>query len=133
MTDLGTVIDELLPQIGTNEGALLAPQEPLAELQARLEGIPIVYLLWNERAGLFKIGQTRHIRQRMKTLSSEEGCELELWSYRASFDRPLRVTKDEVRHVERSMHDRFSHYRVRGEWFLPAPEICEAFGLGGYE
>ena len=95
----------------------------------RVEGVPIVYLLGHTVTGLVKIGRSKRMRQRLKTLQREEGADLVWLSYLAAFGRDLWRTEDESYWLERDLHKRFAAFRVRGEWFLPADPILDHFGV----
>jgi hypothetical protein len=61
------------------------------------------YLIKNKRNGLYKIGKTKNIKHREKTLQSEEP--------------EISVIKTFDSDIESILHDKYSDYRVRGEWF----------------
>jgi hypothetical protein len=63
------------------------------------------YLMLNTRNGFYKIGESNLPKFREKTLQSEEP-EVEIY---ASF------TSEKCN--EKILHERFSHKRIRGEWF----------------
>ena len=61
------------------------------------------YLIKNKRNGLYKIGRSKNIKQREKTLQSEEP--------------EISVIKTFDSDIESILHSKYSDYRVRGEWF----------------
>ena len=69
------------------------------------EGEEHVYLMYNTRNDLIKIGQSKHPNSREKTLQSEEPeiVLLAMWQAPKS--------------VEKELHKKFSSKRKRGEWF----------------
>lgn len=64
---------------------------------------PICYIMKNKRNGFYKIGYSIDPKNREKTLQSEEP-NIEL----------IKVFKE---NHEKELHDNYSKYRVRGEWF----------------
>lgn len=77
-----------------------------------------VYIVRNETNGLYKIGQTRTLRERLIALRGSVGGPLRLVWY-ISTNRPLRLEKD--------MHARFADCHDHGDWFALSPEqVAEA-------
>jgi hypothetical protein len=81
---------------------------------------PVIYFLRNEHQHI-KIGTTRHLESRLDSLRGGYYGRLQLLA-----------TMPGGRDQERSLHERFAHLRIRGEWFHEAPELL-AFveSLGG--
>lgn len=69
-----------------------------------------LYLMKNEANGYYKIGITKNLARREKTLQSEEP-DITLFRYRKCKDRK------EASFIEKILHTLFIDYRVRGEWF----------------
>lgn len=69
---------------------------------------PRVYVLFAERAGLFKIGIAGDVEKRLRQLQSNSGDTLHLL-----------YTCPGGRKFEASLHEYQSAFRVRGEWFKP--------------
>ena len=64
--------------------------------------------------GPIKIGETDDVEGRIRALQTANPEELSL----------LGRIPCEL-HSEKSLHERFKHLRLRGEWFTPAPELLE--------
>ena len=62
------------------------------------------YIIRNNTNGLIKIGQSRDVEQRVRSLSTTAGSELEI----------LCVIDE---NIEGELHRKFSSYRTTGEWF----------------
>lgn len=62
------------------------------------------YIIRNNTNGLIKIGRSRDVEQRVRSLSTATGSELELL---------CTIDKD----IENELHRKFSNYRTMGEWF----------------
>jgi len=62
------------------------------------------YIIRNNTNGLIKIGQSRDVEQRVRSLSTMAGSELEI----------LCVIDE---NIESELHRKFSSYRTTGEWF----------------
>jgi len=62
------------------------------------------YIIKNPSSGLIKIGKTVDIKTRLQTLMCGAGVMLEIL---------VVIPAD----IERELHQKFSHLRVRGEWF----------------
>jgi len=65
-------------------------------------------------AGLIKIGYAEDVAARLSSLQVGSA-------------EPLHLLGDLPgdREAEEWLHNRFGHLRVRGEWFLPAPELLD--------
>lgn len=66
-----------------------------------------VYILKADN-GLYKIGQTTHLSERIKQLGIQLPYELELVWY---------IPTDHVLIAEKKLHDYFADKRIKGEWF----------------
>jgi len=64
--------------------------------------------------GLIKIGFSKDPQSRRSALAGQSGVMLEMLA-----------TKPGDRSEEQALHRRFAAHRVTGEWFRPAPELCE--------
>lgn len=64
---------------------------------------PVCYIMKNKRNGLYKIGYSIDPKNREKTLQSEEPN--------------INLIKVFKENHEKELHDNYSKYRVRGEWF----------------
>jgi hypothetical protein len=77
-----------------------------------------VYLIADQEAGLFKIGISINVTNRISSLMTGSGRNLVLlksWNFRnASLT------------VERSLHRKFSEYRTHGEWFRLTNDAVQA-------
>lgn len=62
------------------------------------------YIIRNNTNGLIKIGRSRDVEQRVRSLSTTAGSELEI----------LCVIDE---NIENELHRKFSSYRTTGEWF----------------
>ena len=71
-----------------------------------------VYFIQCGTTGPVKIGMARDVRKRMATLQT--AC---------PFDLRLLAAIDGSADLERELHQRFAEHRLRGEWFLPVPEL----------
>ncbi len=72
----------------------------------------VCYYLENPIENQIKIGHSRRLRQRVKTLSAE-----------AKVDLRLLATEPGGELVERMRHREFADIRIKGEWFRPSPEL----------
>jgi Meiotically up-regulated gene 113 len=77
--------------------------------------LAVVYLISDQEAGVFKIGISMNVNDRITALRSESGRNLLLlksWNCNDSL------------FVERSLHWTFKEHRIHGEWFrLPADTV----------
>jgi hypothetical protein len=71
-----------------------------------------VYFIQDMHTGAIKIGSARFPEVRLKELQTGTSAELRLLSA---------VPGGQA--LERDLHERFAHLRIRGEWFLNSPEI----------
>lgn len=82
-----------------------------------------IYFIDDSQRGLIKIGMSRDIGRRMRSLRKEFGAHLRLI---ASFSGPG--------DMETYLHRRLSEWRVKGEWFTPCEQLlgfAEACADGG--
>lgn len=87
-----------------------------------------VYVLKNPATGLYKIGKSTNINQRVKTISMQSGVWVELIcaAYIETFHTDYSL-------IETLLHRHFKPKRVIGEWFSLSTQdvldIYSAFGL----
>jgi hypothetical protein len=81
----------------------------------------MVYLIVDEEEKFCKIGHSKDPQKRLQSLQSSSPCLLYL-SY------VIRGGKE----LERKLHDKFSHHRVRGEWYKCVSSIFNLFEERGY-
>jgi hypothetical protein len=72
----------------------------------------VIYFIQRDDDGPIKIGTTRFMRDRLASLRVGSPQPLTL----------LGVMPGDLG-MERHIHGRFSHLRLKGEWFEPAPEL----------
>ncbi len=90
----------------------------LAEKLRRSRFTTFVYIMEDTRNGVFKIGHSRTPGKRERTLQSEVP------------EIILRFAVPAEEEHEKALHARFSHLRIRGEWFeLSADEVVEAIAF----
>jgi len=94
----------------------------IQELESRTQArMGYVYLLQADN-GLYKIGQTKVIDQRIKQLVVSLPYELEL---------VLTIESEFYKEIEATFHEQFADKRARGEWFeLSEADIEHIKGLG---
>ena len=69
--------------------------------------------------GPVKIGSSQNVQGRLKALQTGNASPLNIRKWIGPFE-----TK-KASEMERALHEKFKHYRVRGEWF--ASEVLETF------
>ena len=80
-----------------------------------------VYLVRNDNNGMIKIGRSRAVEKRLKTLQTSNPFPLSLI---------LTISTNNAPQVESNLHKIFRHKRVYGEWFnLSDQDIDLAFNL----
>lgn len=67
-----------------------------------------VYFAQRRKGGLIKIGYSRNVKPRVQTIRA----------------KVIGAVPGE-REVEKKLHKRFAHLRVRGEWFRPEDDLLE--------
>ena len=77
-------------------------------------GVHSVYFALDRDSGEIKIGTSKKVRSRMKNVARETKRSI-----------VVMATVDGDREVEQSLHRRFRHARIRGEWFRPVPELLD--------
>lgn len=77
-----------------------------------LNGESVVYAIRAQNSGLVKIGTTRHLPKRLRTIRTSCGSDLVVLAI---------VAGD--RQVEGEWHAAFAHLRQPGEWFTPARRL----------
>ena len=84
-----------------------------------------VYLLYDER--LYKIGYSTNVHRRVRALQTANPFIRIIATSRS-------LPRNEARILERTLHRKFNHKNVKGEWFgldsNDARYICEAFQRG---
>lgn len=111
-------IEKLIEELAEEKAK---PREPK---HLKLPRKTMIYLMRNNRNGFIKIGQSDNPRSREKTLQSEEP-EIELLK-----------SWHGIVGQEKELHEKFSHLRLRGEWFkldVEHMELIEAFFNQGTE
>lgn len=75
----------------------------------------VVYFMQDQAGGLIKIGITKNLKTRLKTLQRECGPGLKV------------LVTIPVAYVgaEHMLHNQFAKYGLIGEWFAPAKEILD--------
>ena len=80
-----------------------------------------VYLLQANNSGLYKIGFTRHPDHRILEIEGDVGADL---------DYVCTIETDDMRRLEKELHEKYAKQRLEGEWFdLDEPEIEYLIGL----
>lgn len=77
-----------------------------------------VYIAHCEALDYFKIGITSCVEARMKALRAEWRAPVFLVD---SFPSDIRV--------EKALHERLSHHRLKGEWYRRRSEVLQAFAF----
>lgn len=72
----------------------------------------VIYFVLNKATGLIKIGTTKRLGVRLVALRRSDGKDL-----------VVNGVMDGSHSDERAIHKRFSHLRVKGEWFRADPEL----------
>lgn len=76
-----------------------------------------VYFILNSENNAIKIGRARDIEKRLRSLQTASPVELELL-------KTLQVeSESQAQVLERELHCRFEHLRLKGEWFKAEPEL----------
>jgi len=78
-----------------------------------------VYYAKHPVSGLIKIGRSLRPGRRLREVARVEGV------------KTVRLVGVEVSHDEYGRHKHFKRFRVRGEWFSPAPELLGYIALLG--
>lgn len=81
------------------------------EANARLHKLPMVYVLEANMFEFIKIGYAKSFKKRLFNI--QNGCpfKLNLW---------LGMFTPRYREIEKYLHEKFDHCRLRGEWFSPS-------------
>ncbi len=74
----------------------------------------MIYFIQTVEGGPIKIGVTTQLQARLSALATAHSKDL----------RVLGVLDGE-RSVEKELHERFSHLRVKNEWFEPGEDLCQ--------
>jgi hypothetical protein len=74
----------------------------------------IVYFIQGIKGGPIKIGVTNDVARRLSALQNGAPDKL-----------VVLLTAEGDREVEEEVHRKFSHLRLRGEWFEPAQELLQ--------
>lgn len=114
---MGITHDDLEELLEKNEVSEFGTEELLERL--KLWGIlPVttegyVYFIRSEKTHAIKIGFTAdQVEKRLSSLQTAHPYKLQLLA-----------TLPGTREYEKSLHDRFSSYRLEGEWFNPHPDL----------
>lgn len=78
-----------------------------------------VYFIQAIDGGPIKIGKALDIKRRLKSLQTDHYSEL----------RVIASIPDGGVALEKTLHDRFKEYRIRGEWFEPADELIKYINI----
>lgn len=79
--------------------------------------IAFVYFIINHELNSIKIGRAKNVEKRLKSLQTSSPVPLEIVKI-------IQVEGiEEARNMENSLHRRFSHLRMSGEWFKATPEL----------
>jgi len=94
--------------------------------QSRAEAA-FIYFIFNRDSNSIKIGRAKDVEQRLKSLQTSSPVPLELL-------KVIQVNSmKEAENLERSLHAKFSHLRMSGEWFKAKQELinylqnCESY------
>lgn len=68
-----------------------------------------VYILYNNKSNLVKIGRTKSPHKRFTTLTNQNGTDFKYY-----ISNQMYIDKI----IEKIMHSKFHIYRKKGEWFL---------------
>ena len=83
-----------------------------------------VYFILNSESNAIKIGRARDIEKRLRSLQTASPVELELL-------RTIQVeSESQAQVLERKLHVRFEHLRLKGEWFKAEPELLSYIATG---
>lgn len=94
------------------------PYAPIANsVDPPADGVPCVYLL-TRHDRLWKIGYSANARKRITAIQSKTGVDIALVAWRAC------PSSSRARALERSLHQEYGTYRMRGEWFRLPDEIA---------
>jgi hypothetical protein len=89
-----------------------APKNTVADIK-RIEGVCYVYFIEQDCTGFVKIGVTRNILARLAALQTSSPLTLSCFKL---LEFPSR---EEAFKTEKSLHRRYGHFRMEGEWFRP--------------
>lgn len=96
--------------------ATVADSRPEIVVEKRVQEKGIVYLIGCEKAQALKIGYTKNLNQRLKSLQCSNPHELKLID-----------SKPGTIELEQTLLHKFSHLKLRGEWFKWDKSILRAF------
>ena len=83
-----------------------------------------IYFILNKENNAVKIGRAKDVEKRLKALQTANCNELALI-------KTIRVNgSKEARELERSLHQKYNHLRLSGEWFKVSEEL---FDIGNFE
>ena len=86
----------------------------IAELTGKSQANKITYVLKKKDTNMVKIGRTKNLARRLRTLRAMSGCELEIiFTYGGD--------------IELFLHTKFAHLRKIGEWFEDTDKDIEGF------
>lgn len=94
------------------EAALEEMHGPIARYRPRRRALQFVYFIQAGADGPIKIGVAHEPAMRLAALQTAHAYEL--------FIRQAIAGGHDL---EASLHERFAHLRLLGEWFAPAPEL----------
>ena len=115
-----------LTEIGGHVFAALETVLSKSDFEKKDIDIKWVYIIKNKSTGLYKIGKSTNLKQRIKTISMHSGVEIDIIC--AAYVETFNTDYSEV---ENLLHRFFKPKRVVGEWFTLSKEdilgIYEAF------
>lgn len=78
-----------------------------------------IYFILNKESNAVKIGRAKDVEKRLKSLQTANCNELKLI-------KTIRVNGSlEAKELENSLHQKFDHLRLSGEWFKAKPELID--------
>ncbi len=83
----------------------------------RINKLPMVYVLSTQDLEYIKVGKTNSPKQRFINIQSGCPFKLSLW---------LAIKTPRHAELEKIIHRRLAHCRVRGEWFAPSEKDLDA-------
>ena len=102
----------------SEEAEILTPGGKTISLNGgNLTTTEYVYFIHSEQSNAIKIGRAKNIEKRLKSLQTAHPHELKvIKSFKV---RGVKAARD----LENSLHQKFNHLRLSGEWFKDEPEL----------
>lgn len=85
----------------------------------KFETNTVVYVVLNERFGMMKIGITKNIHKRKRSIENSCGCKVETLAVTPE------MTKYQAETIERYLHQKYDDHRLEGEWFEYIDEAAQ--------